>query len=141
MLTLCLSQELQKTFASCFLSGAPALKKITFFSLKQPLPLPDFDTAHFCTFIASLGSQVRANLKLIRYMHLNQVRCYPFAKIEVHYHRETPVDGDWWMRLPWEECEQIFAEGCTPRVVPVGKWDCEIEAEIIAHLAELGRRL
>lgn len=128
ILTLSSSQELQRMFISCFSCGTSTLKKITFFSLKQPQPLPDYDTAHFRALIASLGDKVPANLKLVRYMPLNQVHRHPYGDIDVYYHRETPVEGNWWICLPSEEREQIFAESRTPRVVSVGKWDWETEA-------------
>lgn len=116
-------------FASYLLCGTSTLKKITFLSLKQPQPLLDFDSLRFQTFLGSLGGGVSANLKLLRYMPLNQVHDHPPGKIEIFYHRETPVDGEWWMHLPQSEGEQIFAEGRTPRIVPVHKWDWETEVE------------
>ena len=73
----------------------------------------------FQTFVGSPGRNVSANLKLLRYM----------PQKTVFYHRETPLDGEWWMRVPADEGEQIFEEGRTPRIVPVGQWDWEIEAE------------
>lgn len=77
------------------------------------------DGTEFQTFVGSLGSKVSANLKLLRYM----------PQKTIFYHRETPLDGEWWMRVPADEAEQIFAEGRTPRIVPVGQWDWDIEAE------------
>ena len=123
MLTLSSSQELQRMFISCFLCDASTLKKITFFSLRQPHPLPDYHTAHVRALIASLGDKVPANLKLVRYMPPDPQYRHPCEKIEVDYHRETPVEGNWWMGLPSKEGEQIFEEDRTPRIVPVGKWD------------------
>ena len=111
-------------FASCFLCGTQTPKKLTFLSLKQPQPLLDFDSTHLQGFITSLGDSVSANLKLVRYMPLD-----PHGNIEVYYHREAPVHGEWWLRLPPNEGEEMFAEGRTPRVVPVGKWGWEIESE------------
>ena len=73
-------------------------------------------------------------------MPLNQVHGNSYGDVEVYYHRQTPVDGEWWMRLPQNEREQIFAEGHTPRVVPVGKLDWEIEAPRSAYWAGLERR-
>ena len=111
-------------FASCFLCGTQTSKKITFLSLKQPQPLLDFDSTHFRTFIASLSDKVSANLKLVRYMPLD-----PSGDIGVYYHRGTPVHGEWWLPLPPNEGEEMFAEGRTPCIVPVGKWGWEIESE------------
>lgn len=111
-------------FASCFLCGTQTPKKLTFLSLKQPQPLQSFDSTLFRTSIASLGDNVSANLKLVRYMPLD-----PSGNIEVYYHRETPVDGEWWLRLPQDESEKMFSEGRTPRIVPVGKWGWETESE------------
>ena len=126
MLTLCSLQELQQRFISCFLCGPRSPKKITFFSLEQPQPLSNFDTAHLHDFIASLGERVSTDLKLVRYMPLTRAQERPCEKTEVNYHRERPVDGGWWMYLPLYEHEQIFEEGRTPDIVPVGKWDWEI---------------
>lgn len=117
-------QELQSAFASCFLCSTGPLKKITFLYLKQPQPLRDFDSTQFHAYIASLGEKVSANLKLVRYMALDS-----YGEIEVYYHRDTPVHGEWWLRLPQNEREEIFAEGRTPRIVPVGKWGSEMEAK------------
>ena len=111
-------------FASCFLCGTQTPKKLTFLSLKQPQPLLDFDSTHLQGFITSLGDSVSANLKLVHYMPLD-----PHGNIEVYYHREAPVHGEWWLRLPPNEGEEMFAEGRTPRVVPVGKWGWENESE------------
>ena len=73
-------------------------------------------------------------------MPLNQVYDDPPGKIEIFYHRETPLDGEWWMRLPQDEGEQMFAEGRTPRIVPVGKWDWETEVEGTGDKCFLGAR-
>ena len=115
-------------FISDILFGMPVLKKITFLSLRQPEPLPDFDSLHFHTLIVALGSEVPGNLKLLRYV-LPREHGFPPVDTEVFYHRDTPVEGEWWIHLPAKEREQIFAEGRTPRIVPVGKWNWEIEAE------------
>ena len=89
----------------------------------------DANIAGFQAFIGSLGSKVSANLKLLRYISLSQWHNGLIRRVEVFYHRETPYDGEWWMRVPADEGEQIFAEGRTPRIVPVSKWDGETEAE------------
>ena len=102
----------------------PSLKRITFLLPKKVQP----DSATFQTFIESLGKKVSANLKLLRYMSESQTYDH-LRNRAFFYHRETPLDGEWWMRVPADEGEQIFAEGRTPRVVPVGEWDWEIEAE------------
>lgn len=130
MLTIASWQELRRVFASCFLLSTTALKKITFFSLKQPRPLLDFNSGDFWPFLASLGGKVSVNLKLIRFMPFHQIYGRPRAwETEIYYHRVTPVDGEWWIRLPLEEGEKIFSEGSTPRIVPVGKWDWEKKRE------------
>ena len=107
-------------FASSCLCRSSTLKKITFL----PSKLLDFGRTHFSAFIASLRDNVPVNLKLVRYMPLD-----PQGDVEVYYHRETPVHGEWWLCLPPNEGEEKFAEGRTPRIVPVGKWDWETEAE------------
>lgn len=127
-------------FATIFLWATTNLKKITFFSLKQPKPLPDFDTAQIHALLASLGDSIPANLKLVRYMPLIEMHSQSYWDIEVYYHRETPVDGEWWMQLPRGKREQIFAEGRTPEIVPVGKWNWETEAAKSAHEAGPERR-
>ena len=76
-------------------------------------------------FIKSLGETVPANLKLLRYV--SQSHDTPPRETKVFYHRETPLDGEWWIRLPADDSGQIFAEGRTPRIVPVSQWDWEIE--------------
>ena len=91
--------------------------------------MPESDSTVFHTFIRSLGSKVPANLKLLRYISLSQVHNDLHSRADIFYHRETPLDGEWWMRIPADEGDQIFAEGRTPRIVPVGQWDWEIEAE------------
>ena len=115
-------------FTSDILFGMPFLKKITFLSLRQPKPLPDIDSLHFHNTIVSLRGAVPEKLKLLRYVLLKE-HDFPPVDTEIFYHRDTPVEGEWWIRLPLKEREQIFAEGRTPRIVPVGKWDWEIEAE------------
>ena len=117
-------QELRDVLASCFLCGTRTPKKITFLYLKQPQPLRDFDSTQFHAYIASLGDKVSAKLKLVRYMALD---CH--GTTEVYYHRDTPVHGEWWLRLLPDEREEIFAEGRTPRIISVGKWGWEMEAE------------
>ena len=106
----------------------PCLKRITFLPWEQFPPITVLDNAVFQTFIGSLGSKVSANLRLLRYIPQSHVHDGLRNK-NIFYHRKTPLDGEWWLRVPADEGEQIFAEGCTPRVVPVGKWDWEIEAE------------
>ena len=91
--------------------------------------MPDPASAMFQTFIGSLGSKVSANLKLLRFISQSQWLNGLTRKANIFYHRETPYNGEWWMRVPADESEQIFAEGRTPRIVPVGQWDWEIEAE------------
>ena len=91
--------------------------------------MPEPDSMVLQTFIRSLGRKVPANLKLLRYISLSQVDDDLPSRADVFYHREEPLDGEWWMRVPADEAEQIFAEGRTPRIVPVGQWDWEIEAE------------
>ena len=86
--------------------------------------MPDFDSAHLHAFLVSLGSKVPENLKLLRYVPIKRGHK---DQTEVYYHRQTPVEGEWWMRFPQYDCEQVFKEGRTPRIVPVGKWDWETE--------------
>lgn len=89
--------------------------------------MPQPDKPMLQIFIGSLGSKVSANLKLLCYT--SERKAYDdLPNKTIFYHRETPVDGEWWMRVPADEGEQIFAEGRTPRIVPVGQWDWEIEA-------------
>ena len=117
------------------------MKRLTLFSLEQPGALPDFDTAQCFALIVSLGDKVSAKLKLVRCISLEK-------QTHVFYHRESEVDGTWWMHLPPNEDQEIFAEARTPRVIPVGKWDWEIEAETdeeieadrILYLTEYERR-
>ena len=106
----------------------PLLKRITFLRCEHFPSFSELDNAVIQTFIGSLGSKVSANLKLLRYIPQSHVYDSLPDK-DIFYHRETPLDGDWWLRVPADQGEQIFAEGRTPRVVPVGKWDWEIEAE------------
>lgn len=73
-------------------------------------------------------------------MPLIQMHSPPFWDIEVYYHREKPVGGDWWMQLPQYERDLIFAEGRTPRIVPLGKWNWEIGGDKKAHKAGRKRR-
>ena len=91
--------------------------------------MPDSDSAVFQTFIGSLGSKVSANIKLLRFVSQSLWPIGLTRKANIFYHRETPCNGEWWMRVPADEGEQIFAEGRTPRIVPAGQWDWEIEAE------------
>ena len=107
----------------------PSLERITFLPCEDLRLIPKHDSAVFQTFIVSLGSKVSANLKLLRYMSLSQMYGGQPNGANIFYHRETPLDDEWWMRVPADEAEQIFAEGRTPRIVPVGQWDWEIEAE------------
>ena len=110
-------------FASCFLCGPPTLKKITLFSLRHSRLQVAFDSVRFHDFIAPLGDRIQANLKLVRYMPLGRAFGFPHGDIEVYYHRDSHVDGEWWLSLAKDERDPIFAEGGTPRIVPVGNWE------------------
>ena len=110
-------------FAYCFLCGPPTLNKITLFSLWHSRPQVDFHSVRFHDFIAPLGDLIQANLKLVRYMPLDRAFSYLHSDIEVYYHRNTHVDGEWWLSVAKDERDRIFAEGGTPRIVPVGDWD------------------
>ena len=116
---------LQQAFASHFLCGRPSLKKVTFLSPKQPQPVLNFDSAVFHAFVGSLGDKVLPNIKLLRYIPLIIGPESEPARVKTFYHRETPLYGEWWIHLPADESERIFAEGLTPRIYPVSKWDWE----------------
>ena len=100
----------------------------------QSPPLPNFISESFHKTILSLNRQIPASVRLLRYKPPNQLlhhycSCRLHWDIEYYYHLESPLDGEWWMPLPPSEGELIFAEGRTPRLVPVGKWDWETQAK------------
>ena len=106
------------------------MKKITLFFMKHTSALHNFNGVHLDTFVASLGNAAAAKIKFLRCMPVNiKTKEYLSEDIEVCYHREEPVNGDWWMRLARDQRDQMFAEGRTPRIYPVGKWDWETAAE------------
>lgn len=125
-----MGQRLQQAFASEFLCGMPTLKKITLLSDDQFPSLFDWDSVLFHKFVESLGRKVSTNLKYLRYRPLIRKNDPLWRKTHIFYHRETPLRGKWWIPLPDKDCKQIFAEGRTPRIVPIGKWDWETKAAL-----------
>lgn len=123
-----MGQRLQQTFASNFLCGMPTLRKITLFTADQRPYLYNSDSVLFHNFVKSLGGTVSANLKFLRYVPLDRIDDPLRSRTQIFYHCETPLYGKWWIPLPDEVCEKVFAEGRTPRLVPVGKWDWETNA-------------
>ena len=85
-----------------------------------------YHSVGFHDFVKSLGSEVSGKLKLIRYMDMKWMdEDGRYRKSQVCYHRDTPIDGEWWMNIATDDAEQIYTEGCTPEIVPVPKWDWE----------------
>lgn len=122
-------QRLQRRFTSSLLCSTKNLKRITLFCLNQNPRLQDPNGVHLRPFVPSLKNRAAANVKHLRCMATkHEVYQCPWEYTEVYYHREQPVGDDWWMRLESNHCDTYFAEGRTPRIHPVGKWDWETVA-------------
>ncbi len=65
-----------------------------------------------------LGHRIPSHLNLVRYrgLHIYTQRGH-YESTRYFYHRDTPVDGSWWMSVPDdEEGAKMFDEGLTPRI-------------------------
>lgn len=118
-------QWMLTVFKHDFLPNMANMRGMTFLLLNRPINadgtyLSEFDALGFHRWLDFLSEYVPSTLRYVRYRHwcMKSYKGGDYPRTTGYYNRQTPVEGNWWIKFVDQKADMMYEDDRTPEIHP-----------------------